>query len=117
MVNTNLIGLYLEQIVLQNKYNFNLSNDIVFSNITRLTNQIWKLIPMRENGEDWAKQLDTVIIDIAGFGEIFLKNPLFLQLLSKLEGIKHYNEIEFELFRKTIFESINLIQVLKREFE
>lgn len=48
------------------------------TNITRLTNQLWKLIPMREHGEDWGKQLDTVILEIAGLGKIFYQMPLFL---------------------------------------
>jgi len=33
---------------------------------------------MKENNEDWGKQLDTVIIDIAGKDEIFLHNSQFL---------------------------------------
>jgi hypothetical protein len=33
---------------------------------------------MRENGEEWEKQLATVIIDIAGKDEIFLHNSQFL---------------------------------------
>lgn len=78
--------------------------------VIRLTNQLWKLIPMWENEEDWLKQLDTVIIDIAGKDEIFLHNSHFLQLLSKLEGIRvKENDIEFNIFRKTVFECINII--------
>ena len=69
---------------------------------------------MRENDEDWVRQLDTVIIEIAGLNEIFT-SPQFLQLLSKLEGIKTH-EITFDLYRKTIFESISILQELKREF-
>ena len=46
-------------------------------NVRRLTNQMWKLIPMREHGEDWPKQLDTVILEIAGMNEIFIQ-PQFL---------------------------------------
>ncbi len=71
---------------------------------------MWKLIPMRENDEDWQKQLNTVIIEIAGMNEIFI-HPQFLQLLSKLEGLKAI-DTEFELFRKTVFESISLLQEL-----
>jgi hypothetical protein len=33
---------------------------------------------MRENNEDWDRQLQTVIIDIAGKEEIFLHNSHFL---------------------------------------
>jgi hypothetical protein len=33
---------------------------------------------MRENEEDWEKQLNTVIIEIAGLNEIFIEMPQFL---------------------------------------
>ena len=93
------------------KYNFEMPKEVIVKNITRLTNQIWKLIPMRENNEDWQKQLDTVIIQIIGMYTIFLYDPKFLELLSKLEGIDQI-EISFETYRKTVFECINLIQGL-----
>lgn len=77
---TNLHGIGLEDMELQtsDKYNFNFSKEVIVKNITRLTNQLWKLIPMRENNENWQKQLNTVIIEIAGLNEIFISNPLFL---------------------------------------
>ncbi len=65
---------------------------------------------MREHNENWLKQLDTVIIEIAGLNEIFI-DPQFLQLLCKLEGLKT-QETKFELYRKTIFECISLLQEL-----
>ena len=69
------------------KYGFDFPPNLVPS-IGQITNQIWKLIPMYENGEDWEKQLDTVILEVAGLNEIFIERPQFLQLLAKLEGIK-----------------------------
>jgi predicted ATP-dependent Lon-type protease len=54
------------------KYDFNAPIESVEKNIARLTNQMWKLIPMNENNEDWEKQLNTVILEIAGLNEIFL---------------------------------------------
>ena len=33
---------------------------------------------MRENEEDWKKQLETVIIEVAGFGHNFAEVPQFL---------------------------------------
>ena len=33
---------------------------------------------MRENDEDWRKQLDTVKIEVVGLNEIFLSYPQFL---------------------------------------
>lgn len=95
------------------KYEFNIDGLVLDNMLTRLTNQIWKLIPMRENEEDWEKQLNTVIIEIAGLNEIFSSIPLFLQLLAKLEGLKLEEEITFDLYRKTVFECLTLIQGLK----
>ena len=68
---------------------------------------------MREHEEDWKKQLDTVIIEIAGLNEIFIQRSQFLQILSKLEGLKIIEEIDFQTYRKTVFEIINLLQEFK----
>ena len=97
---------------METKYDFSFSEEEVNKEIIRLTNQMWKLIPMRENDEAWDKQLETVIIDIAGKDEIFLHNSQFLQLLSKLEGLRII-DVDFPIYRKTIFECINLINDTK----
>ena len=97
-----------------NQFNFSFPKDVIDANIQRLTNQLWKLIPMRENNEDWEKQLNTVIIEIAGLNEIFISTPQFLQLLSKLKGLQ-VEEVSFILYRKIVFESINLLQELKKQ--
>ena len=93
---------------MQTKYNFEFSIEEVNKEVIRLTNQLWKLIPMRENNEDWEQQLQTVIIDIAGKDEIFLHNSQYLQLLSKLEGLQ-ITKVNFPMYRKTVFECINLL--------
>lgn len=97
-----------------NQFNFSFPKEVIDANIQRLTNQLWKLIPMRENNEDWKKQLNTVIIEIAGLNEIFISTPQFLQLLSKLKGLQ-VEEVSFILYRKIVFESINLLQELKKQ--
>lgn len=96
--------------MIDNKYNINVKQEDFSKNIYRLTNQLWKLIPMREHEEDWQKQLETVILEIVGCNEFFTGN-IFLQLISKLEGLR-VQETDFELYRKTVFESINLLQGL-----
>ena len=97
------------------KYEFDFAKETIDKNVMRLTNQIWKLIPMREHEENWSKQLDTVILEIAGMNEIFM-DPLFLQLLCKLEGLK-VQKTDFELYRKTVFEGISLLQELNKNYE
>ena len=63
--------------MLLTKYDFDFRNEDIDVNVRRLTNQLWKLIPMREHKENWTKQLETVILEIAGMNEIFM-NPQFL---------------------------------------
>ena len=92
---------------------FDFPKEVIVKDVMRLTNQIWKLIPMREHEEDWKKQLDTVIIEIAGLNEIFILEPQFLQILTKLEGLKMVEDLDFQTYRKTVFEVINLLQEFK----
>ena len=71
---------------------------------------------MKENNEDWLKQLDTVSIEIAGMNALIKgeQTSQFLQLLFKLEGLKIKQDINFEVYRKTVFETINILQGLKK---
>ena len=71
---------------------------------------------MREHKEDWLKQLDTVSIEIAGMNALIESEQTsqFLQLLFKLEGLKVEQDITFEVYRKTVFETINILQGLKK---
>lgn len=95
---------------MQTKYDIVFSKEVIEKNVRRLTNQMWKLIPMKEHGEDWEKQLDTVLIEIVGMSEIFCDRLKLLQLISKLNGLLVLEDIPFNLYRKTVFESISLLQ-------
>lgn len=96
------------------KYGFTVSAETVSMDINRLTNQLWKLIPMRENKEDWIHQLNTVIIEIAGLNEIFStkSEQQLIILLSKLEGLR-IQDTTFEVYRKTVFETISLLREMR----
>lgn len=81
-------------------------------NINRLTNQIWKLIPMKEHEENWESQLTTVLIELTGLGEVFCGQKHFLPLLSKLEGLR-VGDWDFKDYRKTVFECISLLREIR----
>ena len=108
----SLTGLCQEILVLLTKYGVAEVTGME-QNIVRLTNQLWKLIPMRENNEDWQKQLDGLVLEITGLNEIFVINGTLVSLLSKLEGLRVL-DVSFELYRKTVFETISLIQEFGR---
>ena len=93
------------------KYGYDFDREVISKNVQRLTNQLWKLIPMREHEENWQKQLETVLIEVVGLNELFT-SPIILQLLSKLEGLS-IRETTFDIYRKTIFECISLVRSIK----
>ena len=85
----------------------------VAADVNRLTNQMWKLIPMRENNENWLGQLDSLIVELAGLNELSDNtDEKFLILLSKLRGLQ-VEETIFQVYRKTVFECISLLREMR----
>ena len=91
------------------KISIPVSAEVITADINRLTNQLWKLIPMRENEENWQSQLETVLIEVAGLHNLFGVGEEYLILLSKLEGMRNV-DVDFSIYRKTIFECISLLR-------
>lgn len=90
------------------KYNNQVADAVLTRYITRLVNQVWKLIPMRENNEDWQEQLRNVIVEVAGIQNLLSINTLIL--LAKLEGLLAMGEgMPFHVYRKTVFRVISLL--------
>ena len=101
---------------MMSKYNTEIDDKIILTNLKRLINQIYKLLPNREEGIDWSTPLSTIIEEIAGMRALFDENlgPDTLSLLSKLEGLKTLDtEEDFFNFRRTIFECLNLMNKVK----
>ena len=86
---------------------------VLISDINRLTNQLWKLIPMRENDEDWLNHLKYLIVELAGLNELCSNtDEKFLILLSKLKGLQ-IEDTTFHVYRKTVFECISLLREMR----
>lgn len=86
---------------------------VLTSDINRLTNQLWKLIPMRENKEDWLSHLNYLIVELAGLNELCSNtDEKFLILLSKLKGLQ-IEDTTFHVYRKTVFECISLLREMR----
>lgn len=83
-------------------------------NIVRLTNQIYKLLPMKEENLNWEKSLKSIIIELSGFNKIYKNQKELFQILCKLNGLLELkNKVDIEIFRKTIFECLNLMNILE----
>lgn len=88
-------------------YNYEFADATVEKDLHRLTNQIWKLLPMRENQEDWQKQLDSVLIELRGLSNMFDESLNLLILISKLEGLLVSPNTNFMTYRSTVFSVIS----------
>lgn len=97
------------------KYNIDIDNFAIENSFKRLINQTYKLLPMREEGTDWVKPLNTLMEELSGMQRLFVgQQPLFFSLLSKLEGLFTLTEKEdFINYRRTIFECLSLLSSLE----
>lgn len=97
------------------KYDADIQNEAIVKNIERITNQIFKLLPNREEGGDWKTPLQNLIIELAGMDRLFVNHIDLFPLLCKLEALLTltHND-DFLLFRKTIFECLGLCNSLKK---
>lgn len=98
------------------KYNLDIDKEAIQVNLTRLTNQIYKLLPIREEGGDWRRPLETIMEEVAGVDRLFLdQQPMVYKLACKLEGLYSLNHTEdFMLYRSIIFECLGIIGELQK---
>ena len=99
-------------------YNSEVNDTTIAFNFSRLKNQIFHLLPCNEEGENWLKPLDTIILEIAGLSNLFPEDIKMFELLTKLEGLKAQgNDINFQWFRRIIFECCSLAQNIEKNFK
>ena len=98
------------------KYDFNIENNAVQLNLRTLTNQTYKLLPIREEGADWQKPLTTILEELSGMDSLlFGQHSTLFTLICKLEGLfKLTEENDFLLYRGVIFECLNLLSDLSK---
>jgi len=94
-----------------------ITNEAIIENLKKLTNQIYKLLPNREENIEWQTPLSTIIEELSGMDEVLkdYHNILF-PLICKLQGLYPLTqEDDFFLYRRTIFECLNLLTSMKEE--
>ena len=99
------------------KYDINFPLETKEQDLKRLINQLWKLIPMRENNEDWVNHLNVITEEISGLVKMYKDRVEGLILLSKLEGLSSNVCNDFMIQRKTVFRCIDLLAQVIRDDE
>jgi hypothetical protein len=96
------------------KYNIEIDNNAIIENIDRIINQIFKLLPLREEGGDWEAPLHNLILEVGGMNRLFCDQTILFSLLCKMESLTVLTEEEdYFAFRKMIFECLGLLKQLK----
>ena len=97
------------------KYDTEIAEDAVLDNIGRITNQIFKLLPSREEGGDWEAPLHNLILEVVGMNRLLINQTLLFSLLCKMESLLTLTETDdFLSFRKGIFECLEICSKLKK---
>lgn len=100
------------------KYNIQINSNIVAQRFQSLINQIYKLLPVREEKSDWEKPLQTIMEQLVGMQRMLNcgDSEIYFALLNKLEGLYSLTKDEdFFNYRRTIFECLSLMNILKNE--
>lgn len=96
------------------KYDVDIAGDAVLDNVSRITNQIFKLLPSREEGGDWETPLHNLMLEVTGMNRLLINQTLLFSLLCKMESLLTLKEEDdFLSFRKVIFECLEICNRLK----
>ena len=100
------------------KYNIEINNKAISYRLQNLINQIYKLLPSRQEGADWVKPLQTILEELAGMQRLMNcdYSEIFFPLLNKLQGLYSLiDEDDFPCYRRTIFECLGLMNELQKQ--
>lgn len=78
--------------------------------VKKVKNDVFKLLPLREENLDWDKHLSTILIELSGVQSL-TEEVKVITILSKLEALRQLKE--FMLYRKTIFEILSTLDGLE----
>ena len=98
------------------KYNLEINDSTIQKRIIKIINQVYKLLPLREEGKDWKKPLQTSIEQLRGMKRLILnQEDLFFLILCKMEGLFTLTSKEdMQLYRRIIFECLGLLNSLQK---
>lgn len=83
----------------------------------RVGNQIYKLLPLREEGGSWKKLLDSLVLELSGVQGMLPECAGLFELLSKLRGLQeHAFGMDFMDYRRTVFECCTLAGKVRGDF-
>ncbi len=109
--------IHLISIIMISVYDIEVDNTAIRNNLKRLQSQVFKLLPMQEEGKECGKPLETIILELLGMQGLFSDLDYLIALICKLKGLIELDlEKDFMLYRRTIFECCGLIDKVSNYF-
>ena len=62
------------------KYDIQIAEDAIIENIDRIINQIFKLLPSREERGDWETPLHNLILEVGGMNKLLSDQTILISL-------------------------------------
>jgi hypothetical protein len=75
--------------------------------------KVFKLLPLREEGKEWEKHLESLLIQLHGSQILFTGKLEFMELIVLLNGM---HKADFPVYRRSVFECINLLDRMKETY-
>ena len=91
---------------IETKYNGLIDFDLYKEHAVK---NIFKILPLKEEGKDWEKYLTGLLVELNGFHSLN-ENINFISLVARLEGLFIIPNNDMGLFRKTVFDCIDLLK-------
>ena len=101
--------------MMKTKYDLDVTQETLNKALVKNVNLIYKLLPLREEGSDWVKPLETILEELVGMNRLLIDlQPELFPVICKLEGLFSLtNDEDMLLYRRTIFECLSLLSKLK----
>lgn len=101
--------------MMKTKYDLDVTQETLNKALVKNVNLIYKLLPLREEGSDWVKPLETILEELVGMNRLLIDlQPELFPIICKLEGLFSLtNDEDMLLYRRTIFECLSLLSKLK----
>lgn len=87
----------------------------ICSSLNRITGSVFKLLPMREEEQEYVKPLETLYLELLGLCDLLQpQQEKLLMLVSKMNGLRLEPDMDFAMYRRTIFECCGLLNDIKQ---
>lgn len=96
-------------------YEIEIDSHNIQENLNRIGNQIYKALCLREEDKEWKKPLETLCVELLGMHALFPEQLQLFSLVCKIQGILSDEEMNFMLYRRTIFECCSLVNKIKED--